>query len=76
MSSEGSPHEASQSSQGGGCGSSTGTSRRDHGSGGGAGAIDGSAVKDGNSIKTQIRSRRIIPVEGGADTKIHGVFSS
>ena len=51
MPSQSSPHEVSQSGQGGGRGSNTGTSRRDHGSGGGVGLPDGSAVKDGSSIK-------------------------
>ena len=51
MSSEDSPHETSQSGQGGGRGSNTGTSRRDHGGGGGAPLRDGSTVKDGCSIK-------------------------
>ena len=48
-----SPYEASQSGQGGGCGSITGTSRRDYGGGGGAGRRDRSAVQDGSSIKVQ-----------------------
>ena len=52
MSSESSPHEASQSGQSGDR-NNTGTSRRDHGGGGGAGLRDESAVKDDSSIKTQ-----------------------
>jgi len=51
LSSEDSPHEASQSGQGSGRGNITGTSRLYHGGGGGAGLRDGSVVKDGSSIK-------------------------
>jgi len=40
----GSPHEASQSGQGGSRGSSTGISRRDHDGGSGAGLHDKSVV--------------------------------
>ena len=54
LSNENSPHEASQSGQGGDRGSSTGTSHRDHAGGGGASLRDGSTVEDGSSIKVQI----------------------
>ena len=54
MSSKGSPYEASQSGQGGGCGSSTGVSCRDQGGGGGAGLRVESAIQDSSSIKTPI----------------------
>ena len=58
MSSEGSPHEISQSGQGGGRGSSAGTSHRDHdGDKGRAGLYDGSTVKDGSSIKAPIADK-------------------
>ena len=51
--SEGFPHKASQSGQGGGRGSNTGTLRRDQGGGGGDGLRDGSAVEAGSSINVQ-----------------------
>ena len=53
LSSECSPHEASQSGQGDGRDSNTSTSCRDHDvEGGGEGGFhDGSAVKDDSSIK-------------------------
>ena len=50
---EDSPHEASQSGQGGGRDSNTDTSRRDHGGGDRGGLHDGSTVEAGSSIKAQ-----------------------
>ena len=52
MLSEDSPHKASQSGYGGGRKIITSASHRDQGGRGGVGFYDGSAVKDGNSIKT------------------------
>ena len=52
LSSEESAHEASQSGQGGGCGSNTDTSRRDHDSRGGTGLRDRSIVEADSLIKT------------------------
>ena len=57
LSSEDSPHEASQSGQSGGRGSSMGTSCRDHRGGGGAGLHDRSVVEDSSTIKEQIVER-------------------
>ena len=57
MSSEGTPHEASQSGQGVGRGSNGGTSHRDHDGGGGADLCNESIVKDGNSITAPIADR-------------------
>ena len=54
LSSEDSPHEASQSGQGSGRESNTDTPRRDHGGGGGASLCDGFTVKDDRLIKVQI----------------------
>jgi len=59
LSSEDSPHEASQSGQGGGRESNTGTTLRDHDDGGGAGLRDGLTVENGCLIKVHI-------VNGGA----------
>jgi len=57
LSSAGSPHKAPQSSQSDGRVSITGTSHRDHHGGGGGGLCDGSAVKEGSSIKALIVDR-------------------
>ena len=77
LSSGGSPYEASQSGQGGGRRSTTGTSRRDHGGGGEAGLCDGLAVEDGRSIKVQIVDRGALSL---LKTELvpgsHGVFTS
>jgi len=52
LSSDDSPHVASQSGLRGSCGSNADTLRRDHGGGGGTGLHDGSTMKIGSSIKT------------------------
>ena len=59
LSSEGSPHEALQSGQGGGRGSNTTTSHQVHDGRGGAGLCDGSVVKEGSSIKVIIVDRGV-----------------
>ena len=77
MSSEGSPHEASQSGQGGGRDSNTIISHRNHGDGGEASLSEGSAVKDGTSIKAPIIDRgassllktELIPGSHGMSTR-------
>ena len=57
LSSEGSPHEASQSGHDGGQKISTSASHRDQGGGGGAGLCYRSNVKDGSWIKAQLVDR-------------------
>ena len=59
MSSEGPPHEASQSGHVGGRGINNGASRQDHSGGGGAGLHDGSTVKDNSFIKAHIIDRGV-----------------
>ena len=57
LSSEGSPHEASQSGHDGGQKISTSASHRDQDGGGGADLYYRSNVKDGSSIKAQLVDR-------------------
>jgi len=77
MSSESSPHRASQSSQGDGHGNSTGTSYRDHGGGGGASLCDKLTVKDGRSIKAPIADRGLSSLlKSELIPRFHGMSNS
>jgi len=58
LSSEGSPHETSQSGYGGVRGRNASASHRDQGGGGEADLHNRSAIKDGNLIKVPIADRR------------------
>ena len=77
MSSEGSPHEASQSGSSGGYDNNTGTSHRDHCGGVGTGLRVRSAVRDGSSIEAPIADRGTSsPLKTELIPRSHRLFNS
>ena len=77
LSSEGSPHKASQSDHGGGRRIITSASHRDQGGGDGIGLCDELTVKDGSSIKAPIVDKGtsfLLKIELISES--HGLFNS